>query len=433
MGKKALIALAFAAVFIFVSSAWAVVVPSDSRDCVDCHIKNNFGKAAYEQWEVSAHAKNGVGCYDCHMAEDGDKDLMNHYGRKISVIVSPLDCARCHDEEVESFTNSHHANAGKILGSLDNVLGEVVEGPPAAVSGCKQCHGSVVKVNKDGTLSADTWPNTGIGRINPDGSKGSCTACHSRHTFSVAMARRPENCGKCHLGPDHPQKEIYDESKHGIAFYSNQDKMNLNSASWVVGKDYSAAPTCATCHVSAAPGVNVTHDPGERISWNLRPKVSKHQKNWESKRATMQKVCASCHNPDFVNSFYKQYDSVVELYNEKFGKPALAIMNDLRKANKLTPTPFDEKIEWTYFYLWHHEGRRARHGAAMMGPDYVQWHGFIEVAERFYMDLVPEAEELLPGVTKKYLKDDDHKWFTKGISKKEREKINKFYEERYGK
>ena len=26
-----------------------------------------------------------------------------------------------------------------------------------------------------------------------------------------AQARQPETCGKCHLGPDHPQKEIYEE------------------------------------------------------------------------------------------------------------------------------------------------------------------------------------------------------------------------------
>ena len=28
---------------------------------------------------------------------------------------------------------------------------------------------------------------------------------------------------------------------------------------------------------------------------------------------------------------------------------------------------------------WHHEGRRFRHGAAMGGADYVQWHGVWEL------------------------------------------------------
>jgi len=95
----------------------------------------------------------------------------------------------------------------------------------AVVNGCWQCHGSEVKVMKDGSLDPATWPNTGIGRINPDKSRGSCSACHSRHKFSVEQARNPENCGKCHMGPDHPQEEIYYESKHGIAFHANKDKM----------------------------------------------------------------------------------------------------------------------------------------------------------------------------------------------------------------
>ena len=91
---------------------------------------------------------------------------------------------------------------------------------------------AVAKIKRDAngqpTLHASTWPNTGIGRLNLDGSLGSCSACHSRHDFSPRRARQPENCGKCHLGPDHPQKEIYDESKHGVAFRDLKDHMNLD-------------------------------------------------------------------------------------------------------------------------------------------------------------------------------------------------------------
>ena len=45
-----------------------------------------------------------------------------------------------------------------------------------------------VALNENGKpqLAASTWPNTGIGRINPDGSEGSCAACHARHTFSAS-------------------------------------------------------------------------------------------------------------------------------------------------------------------------------------------------------------------------------------------------------
>jgi hypothetical protein len=208
--------------------------------------------------------------------------------------------------------------------------------------------------------------------------------------------------------------------------------MNLESRSWVLGQDYTAAPTCSTCHLSATPDLPVTHDPGERISWTLRPAISKKLKDWEKKRDTMKTVCVNCHNPKFSDAFFTQYDITVELYNEKFAKPGAQLMKKLKSAGKLTPTQFDEKIEWTWFLLWHHEGRRARHGASMMAPDYTQWHGFFEVAERFYMELLPEAEELLPGSTDFILAQDQHKW-KKGISKEERDKMQKFYEERYGK
>ena len=60
-------------------------------------------------------------------------------------------------KETKEFKDSHHARGGKILGSLDNVLAEVVEGHtafnnganPAAASGCWQCHGSKVALLMD--------------------------------------------------------------------------------------------------------------------------------------------------------------------------------------------------------------------------------------------------------------------------------------------
>ena len=410
--------------------AHAAPLSKETRACLDCHGESTTPAIA-QQWHGSSHATAGVGCYECHQAAKTSPTGFDHNGYFITVLVSPKDCGRCHAKETAEFQASHHAKAGDILGSLDNVLGEVIEGVPAANSGCIQCHGGKVTVVGNGKLDAATWPNSGIGRLNPDGSKGSCTACHSRHSFSAAMARQPENCGKCHLGPDHPQAEVYNESKHGIAYRANVAKMNLDAKHWVVGKDYSAAPTCATCHMSATADMPVTHDVGARISWTLRPVVSKKLDNWETKRANMQKVCANCHATDWVQNHYKQYDAAVNLYNDKFAIPAQAIMKKLYEAKKLTATPFDEKIEWTYFELWHHQGRTARMGAAMMGPDYTQWHGFYEVAQTFYMEFLPEAEALLPGVTDEARKMDDHKWL-QGLSKAEREKIQSFYKERYG-
>ena len=497
--------------------------PASSAQCVDCHAQGNPGIVSH--WEGSTHAVRGVGCVECHQAEVDEADSYLHYGAQIATVVTPRDCARCHIAETEEFAQSHHAAAGNILASLDNFLAETVEGArvafsphgptpgravdsvngfASAFSGCLQCHGSKVALRRadGGMITVDdlqpdengrptdldavaaivkddsgrplyhpgTWPNTGIGRLNLDGSRGSCTACHSRHDFSPRRARQPENCGKCHLGPDHPQKEIYEESKHGVAYRDLRDEMNLDATRWVLGEDYSAAPTCATCHMSGniRNGGRVTHDPGERISWTNRPPVSlvmdtdvAHEivtstdeaerrqlivDTAENKRNRMKEVCSHCHTPDYVNAFYSQYDDLVILYNEKFGRPGQEIMNALLRENLRTPTEFDEEIEWTWFLLWHHEGRRARHGASMMAPDYTHWHGMFEVAERFYRDFVPQIRDVVEqgaltgrvaqsrrveALLESILARPEHAWFEEG-AEAQAAQIREEMERRYG-
>jgi len=429
-------------------AAKAAALSAESKKCVSCHAQKSPGIVG--QWRGSAHAHEGVGCFECHGAAASEPGAFVHEGETILTVVTANACAGCHEEVVAENQRSHHADAAKFIGSLDNVLGEVVEGRLAAVNGCWQCHGSTVTIlkNADGSIRKNaigapmldpaTWPNTGIGRVNLDGSRGACTACHSRHAFSKAMARQPEVCGKCHLGPDHPQTEIYDESKHGIAYRTQKAEMHLDHDRWIVGVDYTAAPTCSTCHMSATSKQPVTHDVGARISWTLRPVISKKLDNWEAKRKAMQEVCSHCHGAAFVETFYKSFDDTVDLWNTKFGQPAQNIMNALKEAGKLSGTPFDEEIEWTFYRLWHHEGRRARMGASMQGPDFVQWHGFFEVAENFYTRFLPQAREAAHGDPKvlaviQAVEDAPPHLWRKGLSPEERQKIDEFYKDRYGK
>ncbi len=464
----------------FVANA-QTVIPAElteaSKECLECHSDETPG--IYQEWGTSKHYRANVSCFECHQANEGEKDAFEHNGRFISIIVSPKDCAKCHSKEVKEFDESHHAKAALILGSLDNFLADIVEGDKnfyggsaLTVSGCKQCHGGVVEVNKDGSLKPTGWPNSGIGRINPDGSQGSCTACHQRHAFSAAQARRPENCGKCHLGPDHPQKEVYEESKHGIAFAAHEDDLNIESAKWVLGEDYTAAPTCATCHMSAVRTtdgdlVPVTHDVGMRISWNNRPPASVRPEisdaklgltkmakvSWETRRENMQQVCTVCHTPSYVDNFYEQYDGVINLYNSKFAKPGMNFMKILYGNNLISKTKFDEDVEWTWWEIWHHEGRRARHGAAMMAPDYTHWHGLYEVAKHWYTKFIPELKEvahknmesgdaekvkgakILQKAIDELLARPEHAWYTGNLSPEEKEKRRKAQDEfnkRYG-
>jgi len=449
-----------------------------TKECIECHTDETAG--IYQQWGSSRHFRANVGCFECHQAEKGDADAFDHEGFQISIIVSPKDCSGCHPKEVAEFDDSHHAKAGMILGSLDNFLADIVEGDfnfyggsALTVSGCMQCHGTIVEVNDDGTLKATGWPNTGMGRVNPDGSIGACTACHQRHEFSAEQARRPENCGKCHLGPDHPQKEIFEESKHGIAYRAHEDDLNMDRAKWVLGEDYTSAPTCATCHMSSVRTkdgdlIPVTHDVGLRISWNnrppksIRPEVSDAKLGlekmakvgWEKRRANMKQVCTVCHNNNYVNNFYEQYDGVINLYNSKFAEPGIAFMKLLYEYDLLTKMKFDEQVEWTWWEIWHHEGRVARHGASMMAPDYTHWHGLYEVAKHWYSKMIPELREIaehhmdssdpkkaegaqkLTAAIDELLTRPEHSWYTGNLPAAEMEKRKKAQDDfkaRYGK
>jgi hypothetical protein len=327
---------------------------------------------------MSAHADVEVTCIDCHGAEGSDVDAFAHHDATIATLVTPADCRECHEEEADEVENSYHATAGLILESADAYLAHVAAGEPVAIAGCESCHGSKVKIdpNSPNMLSRKSWPNSGIGRLNPDGSKGSCNACHTRHSFSKAQARQPEACSKY----------------------------------------YFEAPTCATCHMSATPTSKATHDVGQRIAWTLRPPVSKHKENWQARRENMKQVCVNCHGNAFADGHFYQFDAVVELYNEKFAKPATELIKLVREKKLLeNPANFSNKIEWTYWELWHHEGRRARHGASMMGPDYTWWHGMYEVAQHFYFKLLPEAREFKDPdvdawIDKLVEEDEMHSW-----------------------
>jgi hypothetical protein len=369
--------------------------PKVAGACMTCHKEKTPG--LYNQWFESDHARHNVTCLSCHQAAKGEPDAYTHYGATVATLVTPKDCGQCHKKAAEEVGNSYHASAGQILDSKDAYLAHVAAGDPVAILGCESCHGARVEIDPSSPnrLARSSWPNSGIGRINPDGSLGSCNACHTRHGFSKAQARQPEACSKCHLGPDHPQKEVYEESKHGNTYFTNTDTMNLHSDSWVVGVDYSTAPTCASCHMSATRKQPITHDVGQRIAWTLRPPVSTHKDDWRNKRSNMREVCTACHTTTFTDGHFYQFDASVRLYNEKFAKPATDLINLVRERGLLdNPAAFANKIEWIYWEIWHHEGRRARHGAAMMGPDYTWWHGFYDIAQHFYFKLLPEARKL---------------------------------------
>ncbi len=404
-------------------------MPKEAVACIECHKRENPG--LFADWANSRHANANITCYDCHKAESFDPDVsQEHYKQyqrsdqpfgtaeykiPVTAVVTPKDCSRCHPDEAKQYSRSKHANTMEIIWKIDPWLNKGMNSDFERATGCYHCHGTIVKT-KDGKLDSETWPNVGVGRINLDGSKGSCSSCHTRHLFSVMEARKPEACGQCHLGPDHPQIEIYMESKHGDIYTAHGDDFNWSAApgTWSPGVDY-RGPTCASCHMSGAGTTLTTHDVTERLSWELqapltiRPSEFKPfpaKTNWQVERNKMKVVCIQCHGNTWVDNHYEKLDKVVQEYNEVYFKPAKKMLGELYEKGLLDKTKFfDERLEVEYYELWHHEGRRARMGSAMMAPDYAWWHGFYECKKR-YSNFMEEARDLIKHNKKGYVAKD---------------------------
>ena len=381
-------------------------VSPEAQACIQCHAEQNGGIVA--DWSASRHAHANISCLDCHGAGPADPDISKEHLKidktPISAIVSPKDCSRCHPAEAAQYAKSKHANTLELIWKIDPWLNDGMNSSIERQTGCYHCHGSIVKA-EDGRFNTKTWPNVGVGRVNPDGSRGSCSSCHTRHKFSLAEARKPEACGQCHLGPDHPQIEIFAESKHGAIYEAEGDSWNWNAAPgmWTPGVDY-RTPSCSVCHMSAVKSVAATHDVTERLAWEtqapltVRPSEFKAwpaKTDWQQERRKMETICLACHSTEWTKGHFTRLDAVVASYNDDYYKPMKKLIDELYEKKLLSKEKnLDEQLEIDMYELWHHEGRRARFGAAMMAPDYAWWHGFYELKKRC-MVIEEQAEALL--------------------------------------
>lgn len=363
--------------------------------CIACHMSETPG--IYHGWSKSLHAKVNVGCLSCHKPDHNKPVISEHHlqhdSTPVSLVVTPKTCQGCHPREVAQYDKSKHAHTLEIMWKVDHWLNDGMNNAVERTTGCYACHGTVVEV-VDGRPKPGTWPNVGVGRKNPDDTLGSCSSCHTRHRFSVVEARKPEACDQCHLGPDHPQIEIYNESKHGTIYHAEGTEWNWrpDDGRWKAGISY-RAPTCAACHMSEADDMPATHDVTERLSWEtqapltVRPgefKPFPAETDWKLERAKMKRVCCQCHSNGWTEDHFSNLDRTVENYNENYFKPIKNLIDSLYSEGLLSSESyFDEDLEWEFYELWHHEGRRARMGAAMMAPDYAWWHGFYELKHRY--------------------------------------------------
>ena len=362
--------------------------------CAACHRRETA--AVVHQYERSKHSEAGVNCLGCHQPVEG-QTATEHEGFTISLTLTAKNCAQCHLTEYRQFERSRHAAPAwaAVAGSGDFSPEQLALGEKHHKGAVDRPPNKLAKIEGEGVLDKGCLGCHAVGKPNPDGSLGTCTHCHSRHSASVALAREPTTCGQCHMGPDHSQIEIFNESKHGALFAAQRETMDLTAPSKLLTTAHMTIPTCSTCHMSGIDGLKVTHDVTERLSWYLFAPVSAKRPGFERGQIEMKEVCTKCHAKSNVDEFYEQAEIVLRATNDKVQR-AQAITATMREEGLLTPEPFDEPAEFIDFDLWHYYGRTAKHGAFMGGADFVQWHGNYEL-----LNLAVELKDMLEELRRK--------------------------------
>ncbi len=363
-----------------------------SGEGIQCHMRET--PAITKQFRDSRHAVAGVTCLDCHKAADDEHSTL-HNGFKITRLVTSGACSRCHIDQYREFSRSRHGiPAWSAVAGIGDFTKEQIEEAKKYHPGAPTERGpnALAIAEGGGAIENGCAACHNIGQPNYDKSIGNCTKCHGRHEFSVEMARTPETCGSCHMGPDHAQLEIYYESKHGVQFRVRRDRQDLTVRPKDLTVEHQDVPTCSTCHMSGLGGIGMTHDVGERLSYYLFAPVSTKRPHAEIGMQKMKQVCLQCHAATHVEEFYKQAELVIPSTNEKV-KKVEDLEKELRAEGLLTPKAFDEPIEFLIFNHWHHWGRTVKHGAYMGGPDFTQWHGNYEMLKD-WVEIQHMAEEL---------------------------------------
>ena len=238
-----------------------IVSGIDPGFCIQCH--QEVTPRLFQSWVESKHAKNGVHCMTCHIDHQVASEQKS--------MVFPEKCGECHKKELEQFRMSRHSigfDRMRIQGEYLSIPQEI------RTAFCERCH-SIQK---------------------------RCNSCHTSHRFSLKEARDPDACGCCHLGPDHPHKEMYDTSLHGTIYKITQNAER--------------APRCITCHMP-----NGTHNASYGIARGpagTRSEVvdlkeipiSKEEEG--RRRREMIEICTKCHSKRFTKEQLENADQVKE-------------------------------------------------------------------------------------------------------------------------
>lgn len=378
------------------------------EDCLGCH--RQITPNIFVQWNQSKHGQSSVYCDSCH---GSDHDAL--------IWPTGKQCSSCHSTQVEQFNRGKHHLAWL---SMDVVARNVLELDETITwKGCGYCH----RIGSSGNTT--NWgPNT-PGVATTPGSK--CDSCHTRHSFSIIEARKPEACSNCHMGFDHPTYEMYMSSKHGIIYSTRGDEFVWDyphNEEWP-----NESPVCVTCHMDKGNHEVITAYGFYAV---LGPDVGplKDDPEWAADNAEVLKglavltpegepgvlldvvkelriarlsdeefnkiieseveICYRCHSQTYVDHQFNHYEGVTkesihllaesvrivaELYEEGvIEKPESYPYNyPFMLAFYNSPTPIEQDL---YLMLeeWHN---RMFMGAFHESADYMHWEGYAPMKE----------------------------------------------------
>jgi len=468
MKKTAMISVF--AFFLLSTGSWAKEPPvsEDTEACLECHATVYPG--SLDDWKRGRMAritpseamkkpkaerrvsfdtipdslKNVVvGCAECHTLNPGKHtDSFEHNGYQVHVVVTPEDCATCHPVERKEYdqnlmahaygnlkNNAVYQDLADSVNSLQSFSGGKISfsrpNDATEADSCFFCHGTHVK--RQGSVEKETdfgqmsfpvlsgWPNQGVGRINPDGSKGACTACHPRHQFSLTVARKPYTCAECHKGPDVPAYPVYSVSKHGNIFssFAHSSLWDFEAVPWTVGKDFTA-PTCAVCHVShlvSKDGSLVakrTHQMNDRLDQRLFGLIYAHphpvspdttlirnkeglpiptsltgepaseylidKEEQQRRKEAMHLICLACHSNGWTKGHFDRLENTIQTTNAMTLTATQILISawegGIARGISQKDSIFNEAIEKMWVEEWLFYANSVRLASAMGGADY---------------------------------------------------------------
>ncbi len=350
-----------------------VALPSLAEECIPCHREKT--PAAVRQWEQSAHGRKGIGCEKCH---GSDHEKM----KKGEARVDMKACAPCHHKAYEGHRKSRHGlglHSG--WGCTRNMDGR-------SARECSFCH------DKE---SAEPLSSVQCARFLKQSSEmgevgcnychsveSSCASCHTNHNTDLKIVRDPAVCAKCHMGPDHPQWEMWQTSQHGT----------LHATAGAT-----LAPDCQRCHMPGG-----SHDVSVGITMSSGGVPYPPDKG-APQREEMIKICSQCHAPSFAKRELTRGDAI-QKQSLTIVKEAESIILDLADRSLLDPMPENRPphplsgkqlvldsqllyedtshIERLLFKMKKYDYARTVKGAYHQNPAYTHWYGNAELK----MDLV---------------------------------------------